>query len=98
MKIGSKGKNPKQKSTTIQEPSQPVTNSSTIAAISKEEEGEKSKNNHKEQDECIKNFDQNRVILDPQVPSKYKESDDLQRENSDKSSDTTILADVHVSE
>ena len=79
MKIGSKGKNPKQKSTTIQEPSQPVTNSSTIAAISKEEEGEKSKNNHKEQD-------------------KYKESDDLQIENSDKSSDTTILADVHVSE
>ena len=78
MKIGSKGKNPKQKTTTIQEPSQQATNS-TIAAISKEEEGEKSKNNHKEQD-------------------KYKESDDLQIENSDKSSDTTILADVHVSE
>ena len=33
----------------------------------------------------------------PSAP-KYEEIDDLQKENSDKSSDTVVLADVHVSE
>ena len=43
--------------------------------------------------------DQNGAILDPQVPPKYEEIvDELQKENSDKSSDTVVLADIHVSE
>ena len=46
-------------------------------------------------------FDQNGAIIpDHCTPSapKYEEVDDLQKENSDKSSDTVVLADVHVSE
>ena len=43
-------------------------------------------------------FDQNGAVPDPQFPPKYEEIDDVQKENSDKSSDTVVLADIHVSE
>ena len=43
-------------------------------------------------------FDQNEGNPDPQIPPKYEDIADLQKENSDKSSDTVVLADIHVSE
>ena len=143
MKIGSKGKKPKHKTTNVQEPSKPATNG-TITAMSKEEKAEKSKENPKEDgkaglssdeltekmedlinpnfdqnvtftmdekvgfspdeiaekmEDLIKpKFDQNGAVPDPQFPPKYEEIDDVQKENSDKSSDTVVLADIHVSE
>ena len=47
-------------------------------------------------------FDQNGAAIPDHYTQasapKYEEVDDLQKENSDKSSDTVVLADVHVSE
>ena len=105
MKIGSKGSNPKEKTTNLQGPT------ATNTKLSKEEEAEKSKENSKQQvdekvgfssDEIAEKMEdliKPKVDQNSQVPPKYEEIvDESQKENSDKSSDTVVLADIHVSE
>ena len=106
MKIGSKDSKPKEKTTNLQGPN------GTITTLSKEE-AEKSKENPKHQaftldgrvgfspDEIAEKMED---LIKPKpsapipLPPKYEDIADLQNEHSDKSSDTVVLADIHVSE
>ena len=86
MKIGGKDKKLKQKTTNVHEPTKPATNG-TISAMSKDELTEK-------MEDLIKPKPSAPIPL----PPKYEDIADLQNEHSDKSSDTVVLADIHVSE
>lgn len=113
MKIGSKDSKPKEKTTSLQGPTATNTKSSKEEEAEKSKENPNQQVFTKDEkvgfspdeiaekmEDLIKpKIDQNGAILDPQVPPKYEEIvDELQKENSDKSSDTVVLADIHVSE
>ena len=112
MKIGSKGSKPKEETTNLQGPNGTITTLSKEKEAEKSKENPKqqvftmngkaglsSDELTEKMDDLIKpNFNQNDGNSDPQVPPKYEDIDDLQKENSDKSSDTVALADIHVSE
>ena len=113
MKIGSKGSKPKEKPANLQGPPATNTKSSKEEEAEKSKENPNQQVFTKDEkvgfspdeiaekmEDLIKpKVDQNGAILDPQVPPKYEEIvDELQKENSDKSSDTVVLADIHVSE
>ena len=110
MKIGSKGGKPKEKTTNLQGPTATNTKLSKEEEAEKSKENPKQQVDEKvgfssdeiaeKMEDLIKpKVNQNGAILDPQVPPKYEEIvDESQKENSDKSSDTVVLADIHVSE
>ena len=112
MKIGSKDSKPKVKTTNLQGPNGAITTLSKEEEAEKSKENPKhqvftldgkvgfspDEIAEKMEDLIKPKFDQNEGNPDPQVPPKYEDIADLQKENSDKSSDTVVLADIHVSE
>ena len=112
MKIGSKGNKPKEETTNLQGPNGTITTLSKEKEAEKSKENPKQQvftmdekvgfnpdEIAEKMEDLIKpKFDQNGAVPDPQFPPKYEEIDDVQKENSDKSSDTVVLADIHVSE